>query len=216
MFTEPLTIPTDLEIIELLSAGKRQTPANVAAHLDRDSRYMSERLRDLEKREYICDAPPAERSGMYELTRLGGIVAFHIHAYVRDYHSTFHAVSKMLNVLTDDEFYPDLIKIDDTLHAALHKLDETEGLLVPSKLDIDIVTGSPPQGSEEALYVLSYYALAERVDGMDVYQITERGEKALYLLAEGITEPTELTEQLRETYSVDEKERLNSIMKTVS
>lgn len=218
MKNEPLTTPTDLEIIELLSTGDRQTPANVAAHLDRDSRYMSERLRSLEKREYIQDAPPAERSGMYELTKLGSIVAFHIHTYVRDHHNTFDAISNLLlEEQPETGFYPDLIIIEDAADVALHRLNESEGLLVPSKLEIDIVQdrGYSPQTTGEALYTLSFHGLAERVDGMDVYQITERGERTVEFLAEGVTEPVELTDQLREMYSSDEKERLNALLEAV-
>lgn len=218
MQNEPLTTPTDLEIIELLSTGLRQTPANVAAHLEHDSRYMSERLRTLEKRGYIRDAPPADRSGMYELTKLGTIVAFHIHAYVRDYHNTFHAISNiLLEEQPEDGFYPDLIKIGDADHAALDKLNETDGLLVPSKLEIDIVhdRGYSPQTSGEALYTLSYHGLAERVEGMDVYQISKRGEKVVNLLSEGVADPVKLTDQLRETYTADEKDRLDVLLEKV-
>ncbi len=219
MQNEPLTKPTDIEIIELLSTGVRQTPANVAAHLERDSRYMSERLRSLEKRGYIRDAPPAERSGMYELTRLGSIVAFHIQTYVRDYHDTFHAMSEIiLNDQPEDMFYPDLIKIEEVDRIALDELSKIEGLTVPSELEIEIShdAGYSPQTAGEALFSLSYHGLGERVDGMDVYRITERGEKAVDLLSDGVDDPVELTEQLRETYSSEERGRLDILLEAVT
>lgn len=212
MYDKPLTVPTDLEILELLSTGDRQTPANVAAHLDHDSRYMSERLRNLEGRGYIRDAPPADRSGMYELTNLGVIAAFHIHAYVRDYHNTFHARTEViLENQPENTFYPDLFAIDDADRTALHELKNVEGLTVPSELHIEIVhdAGYAPQTANEALYSLFYHGLAERVDNMDVYRITERGEKAVDLLFEDVTDPVELTNRLRETYTDDEMERVN-------
>ena len=216
---EPLTIPTDVEIIELLSAEGRQTPANVAAHLERDSRYMSERLRELEKREYIRDAPPAERSGMYELTRLGSIVAFHAHSYVRDYHKTFDASCRViLDNQPDDTFYPDLITLDEPGRAVLHILNNTEGLTVPSKLVVELSEEADysPDTPRKSLFSLSCSGLAERVDGMDVYRSTELGEKAMELYFEGVTDPVERTEKLREIYSAERKERLEKVLNTVS
>jgi DNA-binding MarR family transcriptional regulator len=215
MYDNPLTVPTDLEILELLSTGERQTPANVAAHLDHDSRYMSERLRNLEERGYIRDAPPADRSGMYELTNLGAIAAFHIQTYVRDYHNIFLVVTEaILNKQPENAFYPDLITTDDVDRTALHELNKAEGLTVPSELHIEIVhdAGYAPQTANEALYSLFYHGLAERVDNMDVYRITERGEKAVDLLFEDVTDPVELTDRLRETYTNDERKRLNTLM----
>lgn len=219
MSSQPLTTPTDIEIIELLSTGARQTPANVAAHLERDSRYMSERLRSLEEREYIRDAPPAERSGMYELTNLGIIVAFHIHTYVRDYHDTFHAMSEIIHKeQPEGTFYPDLIKLDEPDRIALDRLNNIEGLTVPSELEIEIShdAGYSPRTTGEALFSLSYNGLAERVDGMDVYRITERGEKTVDLLYSGVDDPIELTEQLREAYTTEESERLETLLEAVS
>ena len=215
MSDPPLTIPTDVEILDLLSAGDRQTPANVAAHLDRDSRYMSERLRTLEQRGYIRDAPPAERSGMYELTKLGAIAAFHIHAYVRDYHDTFRTTTERIFVnQPEDAFHPDLIVLDDADELALKHLKDEEGLTVPSEFPMEIDSGVENMISmiSKELYMLSYHGLAERVNNMDVYRITERGEKALNLLSEGITVPVELTDRLRETYTDEEQERLNNLL----
>jgi len=214
MYHEPLTIPTDVEILKLLLKGDRQTPANVGAHLDRDPRYMSERLRNLEQREYIRDAPPAERSGMYELTALGAIAAYHITGYVRDYHNIFHAlITRILDGRPDDGFYPDLITIDDASRTALYELTQVEGLIVPSDLHIELVqdAGYAPDTAREALYSLSCQKLAERVDDMDVYRTTNRGEKVVELLLEDVTGPKELTDQLRETYTDEEMERLNMV-----
>lgn len=212
MNEKPLTIPTDLEILELLSTGDRQTPANVAAHLDHDSRYMSERLRNLEDRGYIRDAPPADRSGMYELTDLGAIAAFHIHTYVRDYHPIFRATTEyILDNQPGKTFYPDLILIEGADRIALRELHKREGLTVPSELHIEIAHDADyaPLTANEALYRLFYDGLAERVDNMDVYRITDRGEKAMDLLLEDVTAPVELTDRLRETYTNDETERLH-------
>lgn len=214
MYHEPLTIPTDVEIMKLLSSGIRQTPANVAAHLEHDSGYMSERLRNLEKRGYIRDAPPAERSGMYELTKLGKIVSFHIHTYVRGYHNIFHSKCKIiLEEQPENGFYPDLAKLDDTDLTALAELDSTEGITVPSHLEVELVVEGEysPQTTAEALFSLHYLGLAERIDEMDVYQITKQGEKAAELYRNGIREPIELTERLRETYTSEQKERLDTL-----
>lgn len=219
MYYDPLTVPTDVEILDLLSNGDRQTPANVAAHLDHDSRYMSERLRNLEERGYIRDAPPAERSGMYELTTLGAIAAFHIHTYVRDYHNMFRGNTEaILDNQPENEFYPDLILTNDANRLGLFELDRAEGLVVPSELHIEFAHDRDyaPIAANEALYSLSYHGLAERVDNMDVYRLTERGEKAADMSIEDLTNPVELTDQLRETYTDDEQERLNTLKDEIS
>ena len=216
MSDQPLTIPTDIEILTLLSTGDRQTPANVGAHLDQDSRYMSQRLRNLEERGYVRDAPPAERSGMYELTKFGAIAAFHIHTYVRGYHNTFRTTTEgILENQPNDAFYPDLIILDDADEVALRQLSKVDGLTVPSELPIkemaDDVENLISTVSKE-LYTLFYFGLAERVEDMDVYRITDRGEKALDLLSDDIIEPVELTDRLRETYTDSEREQLNTLL----
>lgn len=219
MYNNPLTVPTDIEILDLLSNGNRQTPANVGAHLDHDSRYMSERLRNLEERGYIRDAPPAERSGMYELTDLGAITAFHIHTYVRDYHNMFRAETEsILEKQPENSFYPDLIPLNDADQTALNELNSAEGLTVPSELRFELVNeaGYVPQTANEALYILYYHGLAERVDNMDVYRITERGEKAINFLSDDITDPVELTNRLRETYTDEEMKRLNVLQREMA
>jgi DNA-binding MarR family transcriptional regulator len=214
MQENPLTVPTDPEILDLLTSGDRQTPANVAAHLEHDSRYMSERLRKLEERGYIRDAPPAERSGMYELTNLGAIAAFHSHTYVREYHRIFRGATELiLDKQPENAFYPDLVTIDDADRTVLHELDKAEGLIVPSELHVEIVhdAGYAPQTANEALYSLFYHGLAERVDNMDVYRITEQGEKAVGLLFEDVTDPVKLTDRLRDTYTNEETNRLDTV-----
>jgi len=180
---------------------------------------MSERLRELEKREYIRDAPPAERSGMYELTRLGSIVAFHVHSYVRDYHNTFDALCRLiLDKQPDDTFYPDLILLDGQGRTVLHILNNTEGLTVPSELAAELYRDAdyPPDVPRKSLYSISCSGLAERVDGMDVYRSTELGEKAMELYFEDVTDPVERTEKLREIYSAERNERLEKVLNTVS
>lgn len=216
MYNQPLTVPTDIEIINLLSNGKRQTPANVAAHLDHDPRYMSERLRKLKLREYIRDSPPAERSGMYELTNLGKIAAFHIDKYVRDYHNIFHSKCELiLDKQPQDEFYPDLISVSDSERVVLYHVDP-DGLNLASEIHVEKNTDSIDSRTiVESLYGLFYYGLTERVDGMDVYRLTERGEIAINLFSEDITDPVEVTERLRETYTNGEKKRFEILSERV-
>lgn len=213
MYNQPLTSPTDLEIMDLLSDGRRQTPANMAAYLDRDPAYMSERLRNLEEREYIRDAPPADRSGMYELTDLGKIAAYHINKYVRDYHNVFRSkCERILDNQPQDIFYPDLVCISDEERMILNHMD-LESLNLASELLIEEETDRRYDSRViiESLYGLSYFGLAERVDGMDVYRVTEHGERAISLFSEDVTAPVEITEQLRETYTNEQKDRLNTL-----
>lgn len=114
-----------------------------------------------------------------------------------------------------DAFYPDLIILDDANEVALRQLSKVDGLTVPSELPIeemaDDVENLISTVSKE-LYTLFYFGLAERVEDMDVYRITDRGEKALDLLSDDIIEPVELTDRLRETYTDSEREQLNTLL----
>jgi hypothetical protein len=217
--SDPLTLPTDCDIIQQISDKKRYTPKLVGLLLDKDSSYIASELRELEAREYVTD-PATEygltddRSGMYTLTRFGAVVAFHIHTYVRDHHRAFEPHSNyILDNQPDDDFYPDLVKLDEPAQIALQQLTRVDGVTIPSELHIEIEheAGYGPRTTAKALYTLYYHGLAERVEQMDVYRVTDRGEKAYELMHTDISGPTELTDKLRETYSDTERERLNRL-----
>lgn len=220
----PLTLPTDRDILHAMDDQNRYTPKLVGLLLDKDPSYMSSELRKLESLGYVID--PAEehqltdeRSGMYTLTALGVITRYHLHAYVRDHHRTFHANSRLvLEKQPADAFYPDLVVIDEPVNMALHELSAVDGVTIPSELHLELSHDAnySPRTAADALYTLSYHGLADRVENMEVYRITDRGHTATELLSEGVSEPVALTEQLRETYSDAERELLHSLTDEVA
>jgi len=213
----PLTLPTDREIIRQIEDKKRYTPKLVGLLLEKDPSYIASQLRKLESREYVND-PISEyqlsndRSGMYTLSNLGVVVTFHLDRYVRGHHRVFDPQSRIvLENQPENMFCPDLIVLDEPELIALQKLTEVDGVTIPSELHIEISHDAnySPSTAAQALYTLYYHGLAERVDGMDVYRITDRGETADDLILDGVSDPVELTEHLRETYSSEEWKRLS-------
>lgn len=169
---EQLTVPTDLDVLRIFADGKRQTPANVSAILDRNQQYMAERLRYLTAQGYLRDAPPAEKSGMYEPTSVGRVAIHRIDKYRRQYHDEFDAlVHRVANEQSesDDDFNPDLVPLTERENRAILALEALDGLTIPSEFsehtDLDLT-------SEEAaatLYALYFFDIAKRHDDMDVY-----------------------------------------------
>ncbi|APX98675.1 helix-turn-helix domain-containing protein [Natronorubrum daqingense] len=66
-----LVVPTDIEILEAMSDGKRQTAPNLAEILGRKSRYMNNRLAELAGNGLVSKVGPSDSSGMYEITEKG-------------------------------------------------------------------------------------------------------------------------------------------------
>lgn len=66
-----LVVPTDFDILEVLSDGKRQTAPNLAEILEKESKYMNNRLAELAGHGLVKKVGPSDRSGMYEITELG-------------------------------------------------------------------------------------------------------------------------------------------------
>lgn len=212
-----LTIPTDLEILDILSTGRRQTPANIGAHLDREQNYMGSRLRFLRDLGYLRYAPPADRSGMFEITPAGLVSTWHRDQYVRDHHDDFHdAALTAVEKQPADEFLPDLVWVDDEEKHGFIALKEQD-TVIPAELVDDPKAlpydheeqGFRPEYTGEILYRMFWHGFAERVGGFDAYRITNRGELVHDLVVEqNVTNPVELTERVRETYTDEDNERL--------
>ena len=66
-----LVVPTDFEILDAMSDGKRQTAPNLGEILDRESRYMNNRLAELAGKGLVEKVGPSDRSGMYVITEEG-------------------------------------------------------------------------------------------------------------------------------------------------
>lgn len=76
-----LVDPTDFQLLKALSDGKRNTAANLAVELDRNRAYLNSRLPVLYDYGLVEQVGPAERSGLYEITDKGKIVARHREEY---------------------------------------------------------------------------------------------------------------------------------------
>ena len=66
-----LVDPTDFQILEALSDGRRNVAANIAIELDKDRAYLNTRLPELEDYGLIERIGPAQNSGLYEITDEG-------------------------------------------------------------------------------------------------------------------------------------------------
>jgi DNA-binding MarR family transcriptional regulator len=66
-----LTQPTDFDILDVLSDGKRNNAINIAEKLDQERSYMNTRLPILEDYGLVESVGPAENSGLYVITESG-------------------------------------------------------------------------------------------------------------------------------------------------
>lgn len=66
-----LTSPTDFEILEALSDGRRNNAANLSYELDKNRSYINTRLPVLADYELVDRVGPAPNSGLYEITEHG-------------------------------------------------------------------------------------------------------------------------------------------------
>lgn len=66
-----LTTPTDFDILEALSDGKRNNAANISRELDRNRSYINTRMPVLADYGLLTHVGPAERSGIYAITAKG-------------------------------------------------------------------------------------------------------------------------------------------------
>ena len=79
-----LASPTDFDILEALSDGKRNTAANIAIEIDRDRAYINTRLPILADYGLIERIGPSPKSGLYEITDKGRAAVEHRQAYDND------------------------------------------------------------------------------------------------------------------------------------
>ena len=66
-----IAVPTDFEVLEALSDGKRNTAANLAHELERNRSYLNTRLPVLAEHGLLERVGPAPNSGLYEITERG-------------------------------------------------------------------------------------------------------------------------------------------------
>lgn len=227
MAESEIRLPTDLRILESMGQGKRQTSTNLAAMLDRDRRYVTNRLNFLREERYLRDPGPAERSRMVEITPKGRIAVFRGNRLIREQYSMFnHLCDHVFSCNRDleDQFLPDLIATRHFENRALQTLSDINGLTIPSEFENQLsLEDHEYSTSLGLLYSLHFWSLAERKDGMNVYQITTRGEEYLEMLPGSAFEYesfemsvhdwVDATKRIREYYNESEKSLLNQVTK---
>lgn len=70
-----LTAPTDFDLLEALSDGKRNNAVNLAHKLDKNRAYINTRLPILADYGLVERVGPAPKSGLYVITEKGKVVA---------------------------------------------------------------------------------------------------------------------------------------------
>ena len=76
-----LVQPTDFEILDALSDGRRNTAANIAHLIDRNRGYINTRLPILADYRLVSRVGPAPNSGLYEITARGRAALQHRDQY---------------------------------------------------------------------------------------------------------------------------------------
>ncbi|WP_256545968.1 winged helix-turn-helix domain-containing protein [Halobellus inordinatus] len=69
-----LAVPTDFDILEALSDGRRNTAVNLSHILDKNRSYINTRLPVLADYDLVERVGPAPNSGLYEITEKGRVV----------------------------------------------------------------------------------------------------------------------------------------------
>ena len=79
-----LVTPTDFDILEVLTDGRRNNAVNLAAILDRNRSYINTRLPILLDYDLLERVGPAPNSGLYVITLKGRAVVEHRESYGDD------------------------------------------------------------------------------------------------------------------------------------
>ena len=79
-----LVTPTDFDILEVLTDGRRNNAVNLAAILDRNRSYINTRLPILLDYDLVTRVGPAPNSGLYVITLKGRAVVKHRESYGDD------------------------------------------------------------------------------------------------------------------------------------
>ncbi|RLM56527.1 ArsR family transcriptional regulator [Halobellus sp. Atlit-31R] len=70
-----LAVPTDFDILDALSDGRRNTAVNLSHILNKNRSYINTRLPVLADYSLVDRVGPAPNSGLYEITEKGRVVA---------------------------------------------------------------------------------------------------------------------------------------------
>lgn len=97
-----LTAPTDFDILESLSDGKRNNAVNLAHKLDKNRAYINTRLPILADYGLVERVGPAPNSGLYVITEKGQAVLENRAAYREEGVDFDAAVERTLGERSDD------------------------------------------------------------------------------------------------------------------
>ncbi|MGQ4556644.1 ArsR family transcriptional regulator [Halobellus sp. GM3] len=98
-----LAVPTDFDILDALSDGRRNTAVNLSYVLNKNRSYINTRLPVLADYDLLERVGPAPNSGLYEITEKGRVVAANREAYERDDVDFDEFVAAELDASDDDE-----------------------------------------------------------------------------------------------------------------
>ncbi|AAG20136.1 hypothetical protein [Halobacterium salinarum] len=79
-----LAVPTDFDILDALSDGKRNNAVNLSHILDKNRAYINTRLPILTDYGLVERIGPAPKSGLYAITAKGQAALTHRDAYEND------------------------------------------------------------------------------------------------------------------------------------
>ena len=91
--TVKLVVPTDFDVLEAMSDGKRQTAPNLAELTGNSSRYMNNRLAALAGAGYVEKVGPSDSSKMYAITEKCERALEHRDLYDHDIAEKFERVA---------------------------------------------------------------------------------------------------------------------------
>ena len=97
-----LTAPTDFDILEALSDGKRNNAVNLAHELDKNRAYINTRLPILADYGLVERVGPAPNSGLYVITNKGWAVLENRSKYRAEGVDFDAEVKSTLNELAND------------------------------------------------------------------------------------------------------------------
>ncbi|WP_411964505.1 ArsR family transcriptional regulator [Haloferax sp. YSMS24] len=98
-----LAVPTDFDILEALSDGRRNTAVNLSYILDKNRSYINTRLPILADYGLLERVGPAPKSGLYEITDKGHVVVDHREKYRSDGVDFDELVASELRARTADD-----------------------------------------------------------------------------------------------------------------
>lgn len=98
-----LAVPTDFDILEALSDGRRNTAVNLSYILDKNRSYINTRLPILADYGLLERVGPAPKSGLYEITDKGQVVVEHREKYRSEGVDFDELVASELRARTSDD-----------------------------------------------------------------------------------------------------------------